>query len=221
MAEEGATPVPVGTTMQNWLAGTIVGTMAVIVLSIFIPGWIVFTDINSSLSVSASIYYWMVCGARNTSCGAHGVGQPEAYMYIEKTNATPDTTLLLVSVDMIICIMCAVIVLGDMAGNQPKTTWWNNLKLAILIFIIFVLNLVILGLFGHSSITLSAEPSLVVNVPYSLFILSLAVLLALLEFCFLIYIHRVSTAPYRTVPSTSIEEEDQPSTSQPSINRPC
>jgi hypothetical protein len=84
------------------------------------------------------------------------------------------------------------------------------------------LNLIIIGLFGHSSITLSADPTLVVSVPYSILILSLAVLLALLEFCFLFYLHHATTVPYRAVPNNPIEEEDnQPSTSRPSINRPC
>lgn len=50
--------------------------------------------------------------------------------------ATPESTVMLVSVDMIVCILCALVVLGDMAGKQPRTTWWNNLKLGILIFII-------------------------------------------------------------------------------------
>lgn len=50
--------------------------------------------------------------------------------------ATPENTVMLVSVDMIVCILCALVVLGDMAGKQPRTTWWNNLKLGILIFII-------------------------------------------------------------------------------------
>lgn len=35
--------------MQNWLAGTIVGTMVVIVLMMFIPGWLVFTDESTNV----------------------------------------------------------------------------------------------------------------------------------------------------------------------------
>lgn len=133
---------------------------------------------------------------------------------------------MLVSVDMIVCILCALVVLGDMAGKQPRATWWNDLKLGILIFFIFVLNLIIIGLFGHSSISLAENPTLVVSVPYSLLILSLAVLVTLLEFSFLFYLHHLSTSSYHNLPSTSIEEENeeenQPSTSasQPSINRP-
>lgn len=96
----------------------------------------------------------------------------------------------------------------------------------ILFFFSVVLNLIIIGLFGHSSISLAENPALVVSVPYSLLILSLAVLVTLLEFSFLIYLHHLSTAAYHNLPSTSIEDEDeeenQPSTSasQPSINRP-
>lgn len=96
----------------------------------------------------------------------------------------------------------------------------------ILFFFSVVLNLIIIGLFGHSSISLAENPALVVSVPYSLLILSLAVLVTLLEFSFLIYLHHLSTASYHNLPSTSIEDEDeeenQPSTSasQPSINRP-
>lgn len=213
-------------TMQNWLAGTIVGTMVTIVLMMFVPGWLVFTDESTNLRVYVSIYYWYECREGNITCGAYGVGQPDAYRYIKDTNATPENTVMLVSVDMIVCILCALVVLGDMAGKQPRTTWWNNLKLGILIFIIFVLNLIIIGLFGHSSISLAENPALVVSVPYSLLILSLAVLVTLLEFSFLIYLHHLSTAAYLNLPSTSIEDEDeeenQPSTSasQPSINRP-
>lgn len=212
--------------MQNWLAGTIVGTMVVIVLMMFIPGWLVFADESTNLRVYVSIFYWYVCKEGNITCGAYGVGQSDAYKYIKDTNATPENTVMLVSVDMIVCILCALIVLGDMAGKHPRTTWWNNLKLGVLIFIIFVLNLIIIGLFGHSSISLAENPTLVVSVPYSLLILSLAVLVTLLEFSFLIYLHHISTTPYHNLPSTSIEDEDevqdQPSTSasQPSINRP-
>lgn len=130
-------------TMQNWLAGTIVGTMVTIVLMMFVPGWLVFTDESTNLRVYVSIYYWYVCREGNITCGAYGVGQPDAYRYIKDTNATPENTVMLVSVDMIVCILCALVVLGDMAGKQPRTTWWNNLKLGILIFIIFVLNLTV------------------------------------------------------------------------------
>lgn len=58
----------------------------------------------------------------------------------------PETTLLLVSVDMILCILCAIIVLGDLAGNRTLTTWWDNLKLGILIFIICKTHIYILYL---------------------------------------------------------------------------
>ena len=50
--------------------------------------------------------------------------------------AKPENTVLLASVDLILCILCALVVLGDMAGRRPRVTWWNNLKLAVLIFII-------------------------------------------------------------------------------------
>nr|XP_022287857.1 uncharacterized protein LOC111100374 [Crassostrea virginica] len=213
--------------MQNWLAGTIVGTMATVALVIFIPGWLVFTDDKINLDVSISIFYWLVCREGNITCRAYGVGQIDAYRYIEDTEAKPENTVLLASVDLILCILCALIVLGDMAGRRPRVTWWNNLKLAVLIFIIFVLNLLITGLFGHSSITLSNNnPDLDVFVPYSLLILTLAALMMLLEFSFLIYLHRISTIPYQTLASASIEEtgeDNAPSTSvsRPSINRPC
>lgn len=36
-------------TIQNWLAGTIVGTMVTIVLMMFVPGWLVFTDESTNV----------------------------------------------------------------------------------------------------------------------------------------------------------------------------
>lgn len=104
--------------------------------------------------------------------------------------------------------------------------WKQCLSLKIILFLSVILNLIIIGLFGHSSISLAENPTLVVSVPYSLLILSLAVLVTLLEFSFLFYLHHLSTSSYHNLPSTSIEEENeeenQPSTSasQPSINRP-
>lgn len=105
--------------------------------------------------------------------------------------------------------------------------WKQCFSLKISLFLLsVVLNLIIIGLFGHSSISLAENPTLVVSVPYSLLILSLAVLVTLLEFSFLFYLHHLSTSSYHNLPSTSIEEENeeenQPSTSasQPSINRP-
>lgn len=104
--------------------------------------------------------------------------------------------------------------------------WKQCFSLKIMLFLSVVLNLIIIGLFGHSSISLADNPTLVVSVPYSLLILSLAVLVTLLEFSFLFYLHHLSTSSYHNLPSTSIEEENeeenQPSTSasQPSINRP-
>lgn len=104
--------------------------------------------------------------------------------------------------------------------------WKQCFSLKIILFLSVVLNLIIIGLFGHSSISLADNPTLVVSVPYSLLILSLAVLVTLLEFSFLFYLHHLSTSSYHNLPSTSIEEENeeenQPSTSasQPSINRP-
>lgn len=49
-------------------------------------GLLVYPTCVFQLRVYVSIYYWYVCREGNITCGAYGVGQPDAYRYIKDTN---------------------------------------------------------------------------------------------------------------------------------------